>query len=374
MKKCFWIGAILRVLLPNSTAIMKKLVLLLLTLSLHSLNAQVYDTLVWADEFNGTGGVDTSKWWHQTILPNAGQSWWNGEIQHYTDRDTNSYQKNGSLYLTALKESYTDQNVTKEYTSARLNSKFAFTYGRVEVRAQLPTGVGTWPAIWTLGQNIYEVGAYWDVQGYATTGWPACGEIDIMEHWGYNQDYVSSAMHTPSSFGNTTNKGTQYVNGVSTGFHIYALEWSADKMVFSVDSVVHYTYEPSTQTASTWPFDAPQYLLLNIAIEGSIDSSFTASPMIVDYVRVYQSSSIGVEESPIQSAKFYPNPAQGTARIHHNLSEASLSVFSSTGLKVMEVKNYPSGSEIDLNNLSAGVYSYILKSSAYQSQATFIKL
>ena len=106
---------------------MKKLLVLLLALSLYSLKAQVYDTLVWADEFNGTGGVDTSKWWHQTVLPNAGQSWWNGEIQHYTDRDTNSYQQNGALYLTALKESYTDQNVTKDYTSARLNSKFAFT-------------------------------------------------------------------------------------------------------------------------------------------------------------------------------------------------------------------------------------------------------
>ena len=182
---------------------MKKLLVLLLALSLYSLNAQVYDTLVWADEFNGTGGVDTSKWWHQTVLPNAGQSWWNGEIQHYTDRDTNSYQQNGALYLTALKESYTDQNVTKDYTSARLNSKFAFTYGRVEVRAQLPAGVGTWPAIWLLGQNITEVGAYWYTQGYGTTGWPACGEIDVMEHWGHNQDYVSSAMHTPSSFGNT---------------------------------------------------------------------------------------------------------------------------------------------------------------------------
>ena len=353
---------------------MKKTLLLLLTLSLHSLNAQVYDTLVWADEFNGTGGVDTSKWWHQTLLPNAGQSWWNGEIQHYTNRDTNSYQQNGALYLTALKESFTDQNVTKDYTSARLNSKFAFTYGRVEVRAQLPTGVGTWPAIWLLGQNITEVGAYWYTQGYGTTGWPACGEIDIMEHWGHNQDYVSSAMHTPSSFGGTINVGGQYVSGASTGFHTYALEWSEEKMVFSVDSVIHYTYEPSPQTASTWPFDAPQYLLLNIAIQGSIDSSFTSSPMIVDYVRVYQSSSIGVEESSIKTAKFYPNPAQGTAQIHHNLSEASLTVFSSTGQKAMEVANYPSGSEIDLSGLSAGVYSYILKSSTYQSQATFVKL
>lgn len=352
---------------------MKKLVLLFLTLSIHSLNAQVYDTLVWADEFNGTGSVDTSKWWHQTILPYAGQSWWNGEIQHYTDRDTNSYQQNGALYLTALKESYTDQNVTKEYTSARLNSKFAFTYGRVEVRAQLPTGVGTWPAIWTLGQNIYEVGAYWDDQGYATTGWPACGEIDIMEHWGYNQNYVSSAMHTPSSFGNTSNKGTQYVNGVSTGFHVYALEWSSDKMVFSVDSIVHYTYEPSTQTASTWPFDAPQYLLLNIAIQSSIDSNFVSSPMIVDYVRVYQSTAIGIEESSIQKPNFYPNPTQGTAKINHDLGEATLRIFNNNGLKAIEIENYVSGTEINLTQLSSGIYSYVLDGNTQNTQAIFVK-
>ena len=352
---------------------MKKLLVLLLALSLYSLNAQVYDTLVWADEFNGTGGVDTSKWWHQTVLPNAGQSWWNGEIQHYTDRDTNSYQQNGALYLTALKESYTDQNVTKDYTSARLNSKFAFTYGRVEVRAQLPAGVGTWPAIWLLGQNITEVGAYWYTQGYGTTGWPACGEIDIMEHWGHNQDYVSSAMHTPSSFGNTSNKGTQYVSGVSSGFHVYALEWSEEKMVFSVDSVVHYTYEPSTQTTSTWPFDAPQYLLLNIAIQGSIDSSFTSSPMIVDYVRVYQSTSIGVEENSVEHSRFYPNPTEGTARIKHNAHNATLVIYANTGQKLLEIDNYKSDVQFDLSHLASGVYTYSLENNRDIIQNSFVK-
>jgi beta-glucanase (GH16 family) len=335
---------------------MKKLLVLLLALSLYSLNAQVYDTLVWADEFNGTGGVDTSKWWHQTVLPNAGQSWWNGEIQHYTDRDTNSYQQNGALYLTALKESYTDQNVTKDYTSARLNSKFAFTYGRVEVRAQLPAGVGTWPAIWLLGKNITEVGAYWYTQGYGTTGWPACGEIDVMEHWGHNQDYVSSAMHTPSSFGNTSNKGTQYVSGVSSGFHVYALEWSEEKMVFSVDSVVHYTYEPSTQTASTWPFDAPQYLLLNIAIQGSIDSSFTSSPMIVDYVRVYQSSQLSTEELKEASVEIFPNPASNYVEIVQPYEHATVQFTDLLGKVVLTQDALDIRTKIDVSSLAPGSY------------------
>ena len=347
---------------------MKKTLILLLTLSLHSLNAQVYDTLVWADEFNGTGGVDTSKWWHQTLLPNAGQSWWNGEIQHYTNRDTNSYQQNGALYLTALKESFTDQNVTKDYTSARLNSKFAFTYGRVEVRAQLPTGVGTWPAIWLLGQNITEVGAYWYTQGYGTTGWPACGEIDIMEHWGHNQDHVSSAMHTPSSFGGTVNVGSQYVPGVSNSMHVYALEWTPTKMVFTVDSVEHYTYEPSVRDMNTWPFDDPQYLLFNIAIQSTIDSNFTSSPMIVDYVRVYQSSQLSTEELKEASVEVLPNPASNYVEIVQPYEHATAQFTDLLGKVVLTQESLDIRTKIDVSSLAPG--SYIARITDAQSGAS----
>ncbi|MDP4759391.1 MAG: family 16 glycosylhydrolase [Schleiferiaceae bacterium] len=347
---------------------MKKTLLLLLTLSLHSLNAQVYDTLVWADEFNGTGGLDTSKWWHQTLLPNAGQSWWNGEIQHYTNRDTNSYQQNGALYLTALKESFTDQNVTKDYTSARLNSKFAFTYGRVEVRAQLPTGVGTWPAIWLLGQNITEVGAYWYTQGYGTTGWPACGEIDIMEHWGHNQDHVSSAMHTPSSFGGTVNVGSQYVPGVSNSMHVYALEWTPTKMVFTVDSVEHYTYEPSVRDMNTWPFDDPQYLLFNIAIQSTIDSNFTSSPMIVDYVRVYQSSQLSTEELKEASVEVLPNPASNYVEIVQPYEHATAQFTDLLGKVVLTQESLDIRTKIDVSSLAPG--SYIARITDAQSGAS----
>jgi hypothetical protein len=144
-------------------------------------------------------------------------------------------------------------------------------------------------------------------------------------------------------------------------------------MVFSVDSTVHYTYEPSAQTPSTWPFDAPQYLLLNIAIQSSIDSNFVSSPMIVDYVRVYQSTAIGVEESSIQKPNFYPNPTQGTAKIHHDLGEATLRIFTNTGLKAIEIEGYESGAEIDLNQLSSGIYNYALESNTSNAQATFVK-
>ncbi|TLX70325.1 glycosyl hydrolase family protein [Labilibacter sediminis] len=261
--------------------------LFLLSLFLLSSIYSYSQELIWSDEFDIDGAVNPDNWHHQTQIP-AGGSWYNGEVQHYTDRLDNSYVSDGVLYIVAKKESFTDQGYTKQYTSARLNSKFAFKYGRVEVRAKLPTGVGTWPAIWMLGKNINEDGGYWDNQGFGTTGWPACGEIDIMEHWGSNQNYVQSAMHTPSSYGGTINHGGQTISTVSSEFHVYELEWTSEKMVFSVDGVEHYTYNPAVKDASTWPYDADQYFLLNIAIEPGIDQSFTQSAMEIDYIRVYE--------------------------------------------------------------------------------------
>lgn len=249
-------------------------------------SCNVFNNLVWADEFNTNGAVSSANWHHQTQLPN-GNSWYNGEVQHYTNRQVNSNVNNGILSIVAKKETFTDQGQTKQYTSARLNSKFAFKYGRVEVRAKLPTGAGTWPAIWMLGKNIIEPGAYWS-STHGTAFWPACGEVDIMEHWGNNQNYVQSAMHTPSSFGGTVNIGGQTVSTASTQFHIYTLEWTSEKMTFSVDGTIHYVYNPAVKDASTWPFDSDQYILLNVAMQPAIDPLFTQSAMEVDYVRVYQ--------------------------------------------------------------------------------------
>lgn len=247
----------------------------------------VYNKLVWSDEFENDGAIDSSKWHHQTQLP-RGESWYNDEVQHYTNRLDNSFVSNGILNIVAKKEEFTDQGVTKSYTSARLNSKFAFKHGKVEVRAKLPSGAGTWPAIWTLGKSINEDGAYWDNRGCGNTSWPSCGEIDIMEHWGNNQNVVQSAMHTPSSNQNTINKGAQIIPSVSSDFHTYTLEWSPEKMIFSVDGKVHYTYNPTDKTDQTWPFDGEQYLLLNVAIQPSISVNFTQAAMEIDYVRIYQ--------------------------------------------------------------------------------------
>lgn len=247
-----------------------------------------YNTLIWSDEFEGNGPINSKKWFHQTQLPPGG-NWWGGLIQHYTDREVNSFVKNGYLHLVAKKETFEDQGNTKAYTSARLNSKFAFTYGRVEIRAKLPKGVGTWPAIWLLNKNINEDGAYWDNLGYGTTKWPNCGEIDILEHWGKNQDYVSSALHNASSYGyKVENVGGQFIENASDQFHIYTFEWSAERMTFSVDGKEHFHYNPSSKNSKTWPYDTDYYLILNIAIEPDIDPEFQESAMQVDYIRIFQ--------------------------------------------------------------------------------------
>jgi len=245
--------------------------------------------LVWSDEFSGTGAPASDHWFRQTQLPIPG-GWYGGEEQHYTNRTENSNIANGYLNIVAKKESFTDQGVTKQYTSTRLNSKYAFTYGRVDVRAKVAAGAGTLPAIWMLGKNISEPGAYFASE-FGTTAWPATGELDIMEHWGSNPNVIHSSIHTPSSFGGTINTNTAIISQVTTSFHVYSLIWDENQIQFLIDDVPHYTYKPAIKNASTWPFDKPQYLLLNIALGGGIgpvDPDFTESIMMVDYVRIYQ--------------------------------------------------------------------------------------
>ncbi len=347
-------------------------------------------TLVWNDEFDGNGAIDSTKWFHQTQLPN-GYSWYNNELQHYTDRIENSYVSNGTLKIVAKEETYSDQGQTKEYTSARLNSKYAFTYGRVEVRAILPEGVGTWPAIWMLGQNINEVGAYWQTQGYGTTSWPDCGEVDIMEHWGSNQNYVQSALHTPSSYGGTINLGGQYISNASTQFNIYCLEWSPQQMVFSVNENVHYTYSPNVQNSDTWPFDSEQYMLLNIAIEPSVTSSFIESEMEIDYVRVYEASPLSTQtqKGPVyfNVLQNYPNPFNPVTTLRYDLPEnghVNITIYDMLGRQVNTLINQTQDAGYksviwDATNdygkpVSAGIYLYQIQAGGYISTKKMVLL
>ncbi len=230
-----------------------------------------FNTLVWSDEFDVDGAPDTANWTYD--LGTGTNGWGNNESQSYTNDPANVVVEGGALKITAKAES------GGGYTSARIKTQglFKFTYGRVEVRAKLPTGGGTWPAIWMLGANITDV------------GWPECGEIDIMEHAGNNQDKVSSALHFPgNSGGNPIFKGTD-VPGASSDFHVYAVEWSSDEIVFSIDNIEYHSY---SYTSNLPYYNNDFFLILNVAMGGgfggAIDPTFTESAMEIDYVRVYQ--------------------------------------------------------------------------------------
>ncbi len=229
------------------------------------------EVLVWSDEFDGTGAPNSAYWNYDL---GAG-GWGNNEVQSYTNSTTNVRQENGNLIIEAIKSG-------NNWTSGRIKTqgKKGFTYGKIVYRAKLPSGVGTWPALWMLGESI------------TSAGWPACGEIDVMEHVGKNQNVVQSALHTPSSFGNTQNKGSKTVSTVSTEFHEYAVSWNAERMIFSIDDIPFYTYKPTNKTAATWPFNANQFIIINIAMGGNfggpIDAAVTSAKMEVDYVRVYE--------------------------------------------------------------------------------------
>ena len=322
----------------------------------------IYDKLVWSDEFDVDGPLNEAKWFHQTQLPN-GYSWYNGEIQHYTDRTHNTIVENGIMKIIARRETFTDQGETKDFTSARINSKIAFQNGRIEIRAKLPKGIGTWPALWMLGKNISEPGAYWQTQGFGNTPWPQCGEIDIMEHWGDNQDYVSSAIHSPSSFGNTQNVGGQTIPNASTEFHTYELEWTQNKMTFGVDGKTHYVYQPSEKNSDTWPFEADQYLVFNVAILPSIEASFTHSAMEIDYVRIYQESTTSIlEENDSNPIKTYPNPVDSEIIIEVGEDQVNMidaRIYTNNGqlIKNEQVSAIDGKIKIsDLGDLPTGIY------------------
>jgi len=341
----------------------------------------VYNQLVWSDEFTANGPIDSNQWFHQTQFP-VGDSWFNGEVQHYTNRLANSYVQNGKLHIVAKKESFSNQGVTKSYTSARLNSKFAFKYGRVEVRAKIPSGIGTWPAIWLLGKNINEKGAYWQTQGFGNKPWPDCGEIDIMEHWGDKPNHVSSAYHTPSTYqGGALNSAGQFIPTAISDFHVYALEWTANKLVFSIDSIVHFTYQPAVKNANTWPFNEEQFILLNVAIESSIKPSFIQGAMEIDYVRVYQESAVGILENEVNTttAKAFPNPVIDQIRLELNTNlqgAIKFDVYNMQGSLVYSQEKALENGKVQLTDLGAlpkGLYIITYAKDGLRESIKFVK-
>jgi beta-glucanase (GH16 family) len=256
--------------------------------------------LVWSDEFDKPGLPDAGKWNYETGFVR------NHERQFYTRaRKENARVENGVLIIEARMEPYEAPGSgpapskaagrgkrgrqRADYTSASLTTsgKAAWTYGRIEVRAKLPTGRGTWPAIWTLGTN------------YGKSGWPACGEIDIMELVGFEPGIVHATVHT-SQYNHVmhTDKGHKItIPDASQEFHRYAIEWDSKKIDFFVDSRKYFTFRNEGGGAGVWPFDTDQYLILNLAIGGDwggqrgIDDGIFPQRFLIDYVRVYQKPS-----------------------------------------------------------------------------------
>lgn len=230
------------------------------------------DVLVWAEEFDEPGAPCADTWSYN--LGNGDNGWGNGEAQYYTDRSENVIVENGNLVITARAEDFEGFG----YTSARLITfqNFDFEYGRVEARAKLPTGGGTWPAIWLLGSD------------FQTETWPACGEMDIMEHVGNQQDRIFSSLHYPGNSGGNAVTEDIDIPGVSEEFHVYGLNWTPDIIEFSVDGNIYHTIPNNT----TLPFDNEFFIIVNVAMGGTfggnIDPAFDSSSMEIDYIRVYQ--------------------------------------------------------------------------------------
>lgn len=238
--------------------------------------------LVWADEFDRDGLPDPTRWVHDTALNRDG--WHNHERQYYAGADaTNAVVRGGRLVITARRE--TPRTAPdwggQGYTSARLltRGKADWTYGFFEVRAKMPCGRGTWPAIWMLGRD---------------GDWPARGELDLMEHLGATPDRVSSAVHTAAGSAGRSVWGVRPLPDACRRFHRYQMLWTADGVSFGVDGFVHLHYPHLAGDARAWPFDAPQFLLLNLAIGGdlggAVDDRIFPVAMEVDYVRVYQAA------------------------------------------------------------------------------------
>lgn len=231
-------------------------------------------SLIFSEEFEGD--VLNEEIWNFELgdgCPNL-CGWGNNEPQVYTKK--NHQLKDGFLKITA-------EHHNNRYTSTRITTKdkFEFTYGRVEARIKLPSGQGVWPAFWMLGSNIDEV------------GWPKCGEIDIMEYVGKEPGKVFNSLHTQSSHGNTINTKKTPIQNIENGFHIYEANWTKDKIEFSVNGELLYTFQPIDKNEDIWPFDQPFYMLLNLAVGGNfggpeIDNSIFPQEYSIDYIKVYK--------------------------------------------------------------------------------------
>jgi len=234
-------------------------------------------TPMWEDNFNTNGVPDPAKWSYDV----GGSGWGNNELQYYTNTG-NARINNGNLIIEAKKEN----NSGMEYTSARLvtKGKGDFLYGKFEVKAKIPKGRGTWPAIWMLSTD----------QQYGI--WPASGEIDIMEHVGYDPNKIHSTIHTTAYNGGrgTQKTGTKIIPDATDAFHVYTTEWTPYAIRSYIDGEKYFEFINEGNGFTVWPFDKRQHLLMNIAVGGNwggvqgVDNSIFPATMEIDYIRVYK--------------------------------------------------------------------------------------
>jgi len=241
--------------------------------------------IVWQDEFD-KDSLDLTKWSREI----GGHGWGNNELQFYTDSDSNSYVENGNLTLKAqvVPQGIGSSKGLRYYSSARLRTygKGDWKYGRIEVKAKVASGQGIWPAIWMLPTD------------WLFGGWPSSGEIDIMEHVGYDLGVVHGSVHTEAYNHkiNTQRSSARKIANVDTEFHVYSIIWDKDKISFFIDDVQYFLFENDQQgNYKTWPFDQRFHLLINIAVGGDWpgnpdNSTNFPRKMLVDYVRVYEKS------------------------------------------------------------------------------------
>jgi beta-glucanase (GH16 family) len=253
---------------------MKKLLLLLTLSATAGFSQQAKRELLWEENFNGTK-LDEKTWNFEmgNGCPNN-CGWGNNEKQLYTDK--NHELKDGNLIININREG-------DHYTSTRITTagKKEFQYGRMEARAKLPVGKGIWPAFWMLGSNISRV------------GWPKSGEIDILEYVGRDPNQVYTTLHTQDSHGNSKNSKKTEIKNIEEGFHVYAIEWTKDKIEFFVDDISIYTFHPETRNEDIWPFDQPFFFIINTAVGGNfgghdVDNTIFPQQFVIDYVRVYR--------------------------------------------------------------------------------------
>ena len=229
-------------------------------------------SLYWSEEFDVNGAPNSAIWGYD--LGNGQGGWGNQELQYYTQNSSNVVVSGGTLKITAKRENSNGF----AFTSTRLLSKgkFSVKYGRIEIRAKLPAGGGTWPALWMLGNNIDAV------------SWPNCGEIDIMEHKGNEPNRIHGSLHYPGRFGSNPDGSFRDISNASTEFHVYRVDWSATSIkIYVDDQLIH-----SVANSNALPFNQEFFLILNVAMGGgfggSVDPAFTSSTMEVDYIRIYK--------------------------------------------------------------------------------------